>query len=193
MPSTSIAKRRPTTTSTTTSVYARIKVLTEKGKELATVRTPYEHRNFKVTDIQGRTIHPDGTVIPLTAKPSDLMDVKTKRFPGQHHGLHAAQRRGRQHSGVQLQIRYDDNTVSSPDWDVQQPYFVHKAHYAFLPAKEQRLRSRIAAATLLNRLMYGSIGGIGDKVSHQITAATTSISPIFRHSHRRLDAATEQR
>ena len=34
------------------SVYARIKVLTEKGKELATVRVPYERRNFKVTDIQ---------------------------------------------------------------------------------------------------------------------------------------------
>src|SRR5580700_5758165 len=57
--------------------HVRIKVLTEKGKELATVRTPYERRGFKVRDIQGRTIHPDGTVIPLTAKPSDLTDVKT--------------------------------------------------------------------------------------------------------------------
>src|SRR5437660_393538 len=62
------------------SDYVRLKVLTEKGKELATVRTPYEHRNFKVTDIQGRTIHSDGTVIPLKTKPSDLMDVKTKDF-----------------------------------------------------------------------------------------------------------------
>ena len=31
--------------------------LTEKGKELATVRTPYERRNFKVTNVEGRTIH----------------------------------------------------------------------------------------------------------------------------------------
>src|ERR1035441_4738959 len=43
------------------SYYERIKVLTEKGKELATVRIPYEARSFKVTDIRGRTIHSDGT------------------------------------------------------------------------------------------------------------------------------------
>src|SRR5579872_5620634 len=35
------------------SMYVRIKVLSEKGKELATVRIPYERRSFKVTDIQG--------------------------------------------------------------------------------------------------------------------------------------------
>ena len=28
-----------------------------------------------------------------------------------------------------LQIRYDDDMVSSPTWEIQQPYFVHKAHY----------------------------------------------------------------
>ena len=35
-----------------------------------------------------------------------------------------------------LQIRYDDNTVSSPTWQIQQAYFVHKAHYAFDPSKD---------------------------------------------------------
>jgi len=33
------------------SYYARIKVLTEKGKELATVNIPYEHGDFKVAAI----------------------------------------------------------------------------------------------------------------------------------------------
>src|SRR5580700_11310075 len=115
------------------SYFVRIKVLAEKGKELATVRTPYERRSFKVTDIQGRTIHRDGTVIPLTAKPSDLTDVKTKGFqlntmvftlPSVEVGSILEYR---------LQLRYDDNMVSSPTWDVQQPYFVHKAHYMFTP------------------------------------------------------------
>ena len=62
------------------SYYERIKVLTEKGKELATIHIPYQHGDFKVTDIKGRTIHADGTVIPLTTKPSDLMDIKTKNL-----------------------------------------------------------------------------------------------------------------
>ena len=38
--------------------FVRIKILTEKGKELATVRIPYERGSFKVSDIEGRTIHP---------------------------------------------------------------------------------------------------------------------------------------
>src|ERR1700733_449480 len=57
--------------------YARIKVLTDKGKELATVELPYLKGSFKIADIRGRTIHPDGTVIPLTVKPEDLMVAKT--------------------------------------------------------------------------------------------------------------------
>jgi len=54
--------------------YERMKILTEKGKEPATIRIPYERGEFKVYDIKGRTIHSDGTVIPLSTKPSDLMD-----------------------------------------------------------------------------------------------------------------------
>src|ERR1035441_5057558 len=45
------------------SYYERIKVLTEKGKELATVRIPYEHGVDTVTDVQGledRREAPDG-------------------------------------------------------------------------------------------------------------------------------------
>jgi hypothetical protein len=60
--------------------YERIKVLTEKGKELATQRIPYEHGQFKVTNIQGRTIHADGTIIPMTVKPTDLVDIKAGGF-----------------------------------------------------------------------------------------------------------------
>lgn len=115
------------------SYYVRIKILTEKGKELATVKTPYEHGEFKVTDIKGRTIHPDGTVIPLTAKPSDLMQFKVGdtqlnemvfTLPSVEVGSILEYR---------LIIRYDDNRVSAPTWNIQQPYFVHKAHYYFSP------------------------------------------------------------
>src|ERR1700744_5381712 len=35
------------------SYYERIKILTEKGKEAATIRIPYEKGVFKVTDIKG--------------------------------------------------------------------------------------------------------------------------------------------
>ncbi len=59
------------------SYYARIKVLTEKGKELATVNLPFLKDNFQITDIKGRTIQPDGAVIPFVAKPEDLLISKS--------------------------------------------------------------------------------------------------------------------
>ena len=43
------------------SLFVRIKVLTEKGKELATVSVPYLRSTFKITDVRARTIHADGT------------------------------------------------------------------------------------------------------------------------------------
>jgi hypothetical protein len=116
-------------------VYARIKVLLEKGKELATVELPYLRGDTKVTDIKGRTIHPDGTIIPLTGKPEDLLVSKA--------GDKTIGRRVFTLPSVEVgsileytyQLRYDDNHYSSPFWRLQKEYFVHKEHYAFTPFK----------------------------------------------------------
>jgi hypothetical protein len=122
------------------SYYKRIKVLTEKGKELATVELPYMKSNWKVTDIKGRTIHPDGTVIPLTGKPEDLLSEKSVSTKG---GESQFRRKVFTLPSVEVgsileysyEIRYDDNQFSTPLWEIQRPYFVHKAHYSFTPFK----------------------------------------------------------
>jgi hypothetical protein len=117
------------------AIYERIKVLTEKGKEAATIRIPYEKGVFKITDIQGRTIHADGTVVPLTAKPSDLTDVKVKDFQVNTMVFTLPSVEVGSILEYRLQIRYDDQWISSPDWYIQQKYFVHKAHYFFQPSQ----------------------------------------------------------
>jgi hypothetical protein len=117
------------------SYYARIKVLTEKGKELATVTIPYLKGNKKVADIKGRTIHADGTVIPLAVKPEDLLSAKSGEMqfgrvvftlPSVEVGSILEYR---------YDLRYDDNEFSSPLWEIQRPYFIHAAHYSFTPFK----------------------------------------------------------
>src|ERR1700743_168947 len=65
------------------SVYARVKVLTEKGKELATVNLPYVRGEQKITDIKARTIHADGKVVPLEATPEDLLARTLKDKAGE--------------------------------------------------------------------------------------------------------------
>jgi hypothetical protein len=117
------------------SFYARIKVLQEKGKELATVEVPYFHNGSEITDIKARTIHADGTVIPLVGKPEDLLISKSggEEIDRKVFNLPSVE------VGSILEYRfercYDDHQYSSPFWEIQRPYFVHKAHYAFTPFK----------------------------------------------------------
>ncbi len=122
------------------SYYARIKVLTEKGKELATVEIPYERDNFRIVNIKARTIHSDGSIIPLVGKPEDLLISKRVDRNGEHTQFNRTVfTLPNVEVGCILEYRYeisyDDNTYSSPDWVIQLPYFVHKAHYFFSPFK----------------------------------------------------------
>ncbi len=117
------------------SVYERIKVLTDKGKELATQEIPFLKGNYTITDIKARTIHADGTIVPLVGKPENLLISKSgdRQFERKVFTLPSVE------VGSILEfsyeIRYDDNTYSSPMWEVQRDYFVHKAHYQFSPEK----------------------------------------------------------
>lgn len=138
------------------TTYARLKILTEKGKELATVHVPYERGNFKVADIRGRTIHADGTIIPLIAKPSDLMDFKTKNIQVNDMVFTLPAAEVGSILEYRLDLRYDDDMVSSPNWEVQQPYYVHKAHYFFSPSHSGYITN--GRGETLSRLLYAVVG-----------------------------------
>jgi hypothetical protein len=117
------------------SFYARIKVLTEKGKELASVELPYTRGNVKITDIKARTIHPDGTIIPLEGKLEDLLEFKSSGHQISERVFNLPSVEVGSILEYSYAVRYDDNHFSSPTWEIQRPYFVHKAHYAFTPFK----------------------------------------------------------
>jgi hypothetical protein len=121
----------------TRSLYERIKVLTEKGRELATVTIPYEHGVDKVTDIEGRTIHADGTVFPLSTKPSDLMDVKTKGFQLNSVVFTLPDVQVGSILEFRIKLHRDEDWYFLPTWQVQRPYLVRKAHYSFRLAELQ--------------------------------------------------------
>jgi len=159
------------------SVYARIKVLTEQGKEAATVHVIY-HKNFvfyaagdnssrmasgvannwsapdmnhagedtrvdtnsygghtDVSAIEGRVIHADGTIVPLTGTPADLLKSKTNNSQYNEMTFNLPSVEVGSIIEYRYQVRYD-RFLAAPEWQVQQPYFVHKAHYLFIPAEQ---------------------------------------------------------
>lgn len=112
------------------SYYARIKVLTDKGKEAATVSIVYLKGDVEIGSIMGRTIHPDGTIVPLTVKPADLLEEKSGdlRFERKVFNMPSVE------VGSVLEYSYQvRDTWQAPTWWVQRKYFVHKAHFLFTP------------------------------------------------------------
>ena len=143
------------------SYYERIKVLTEKGKELATIHIPYEHGPSKVTDIKGRTIHADGSIVPLIATHTDLVDEKTSglsRSTPWSSPLPSAE----VGSILEYCLQAPATTTtwsSSPAWQIQQPYFVRKAHYMFNPARTSFSNFITdSRGQALDELMFSAVG-----------------------------------
>jgi hypothetical protein len=116
--------------------YARIKILTEKGKELATVELPYLRGETRIDEIKGRTIHSDGTVIPLEVKPEDLMIVKSGDMQANKKVFTLPSVEVGSILEYQYDINYDDDVASEPQWEIQRLYFVHKAHFQFSPQRK---------------------------------------------------------
>jgi hypothetical protein len=127
------------------STYVRLKVLTERGKEYANVELAFEHGSLgdstMIDDIQGRTIHSDGTVIPFTGKPYEKLVEKTQgvRFMAKVFTLPDVE------VGSIIEYRYklrlNDNWFRSPQWYIQSSLYTRKAHYSWKPTDKQLLSS----------------------------------------------------
>jgi Domain of Unknown Function with PDB structure (DUF3857)/Transglutaminase-like superfamily len=127
------------------SIYVRLKVLTDKGKEFGNVELSYANQKdgggYTVNDISGRTIHPDGTVIPFTGKAFEKLIEKsqTTKYMAKVFSLPSVE----VGSIIEYRytLRYDDHYFMAPQWFIQSELFTRKAHYKWEPTSEQLVSS----------------------------------------------------
>lgn len=126
----------------TRSMYARIKVLTEAGKKYADVELRSYSLDagggYSISGIAGRTIHPDGTILPFTGKPFDKLIEKGRGFREMATSFSLPD----VGIGSIIEYRYElvyDSTFHrthiyyTPRWFVQSDLFTRRAHYQFNP------------------------------------------------------------
>ncbi|MFY9747245.1 MAG: DUF3857 and transglutaminase domain-containing protein [Acidobacteriaceae bacterium] len=140
-------------------VYARIKILTEKGKEeFSDVEIPYEGGVSDIRGVEGRTIHADGTVIPFSGKPYEKELVKTGNVKIMEKVFSMPDVQMGSIVEYRWELEYKDNYFIPPDWTVQQKVFVHRAHYHFIPVDLSAHRIAVTDAlgkeNLANGLLF---------------------------------------
>ncbi len=123
------------------SIYTRIKVLTDAGKEYSNVELEFAHRSdgggYTVEEIQGRTIHPDGTIIPFTGKPYEKLIEKGQGLKVMAKVFSMPDVQPGSILEYRYKLRYDEHYFIPPDWFIQSDLFTRKAHYSWRPTGKQ--------------------------------------------------------
>jgi hypothetical protein len=115
------------------SVYERIKILTEAGREHANVELPYSRRGFTITGISGRTIHSDGSIVAFEGKPFDKTVVKGNGIRVNVKSFTLPDVQVGSVIDFRYSLRYNDNLLLPPEWEVQNELFQRKAYFKFIP------------------------------------------------------------
>ncbi len=118
------------------SVYVRLKVLNEGGKKFGDIELKYAAGGpeaFSIGDIAGRTIHPDGSVVPFTGKPYEKLIVKGQGYRYMAKVFSMPDVQVGSIIEYRYKLRYDDHYFVPPDWYIQSELYTRKAHYTWKP------------------------------------------------------------
>ncbi len=124
--------------------HERIKILTEAGKKYANVELmipSYRDTYYNVSDqasisdITGRTIHPNGSIIPFTAKP--LLKTIESSEEGKLQQIVFALPDVTVGSILEYKYsrRISDDFFEAPAWYIQGPLYVKSARYLWIPSQ----------------------------------------------------------
>jgi hypothetical protein len=122
--------------------YQRVKILTEEGKKYANVEIAFVRTDATVDwggndksqdDIQARTIHADGTIVPFTSSAYEktIEDGKYAKVLSKQFTLPDVE------VGSIIEYRYvtriSTRIYEAPRWYIQGPLYVKAAHYVWNP------------------------------------------------------------
>jgi hypothetical protein len=160
------------------TVYERIKILTDAGREHGNVEIPYSRRGFSISGISGQTVHPDGTVIPFTGKPFDKTVLKSAGYKVNVKSFSLPDVQVGSVIDYRYSLRYDDHTLLPPTWEVQTDLFQRKAYFKFVPFQNHgSMYIQLAHGQIAQGIAWDPIVGNGVAPElHQNPLASSTLS-----------------
>jgi hypothetical protein len=123
------------------SIYVRLKVLTEKGKDYANVSLEYgsdsDGFSYSIQDLAGRTIHSDGSVIPFTGKPYQRLITKAQGSKVMEKVFSLPDVEVGSILEYRYKLQFEGEWLLSPTWYVQQDLFMRKGHFLWQATGDQ--------------------------------------------------------
>jgi hypothetical protein len=138
-------------------VYKRLKVLTEKGKDRASVEIPYDASFVGISDIRARTIAPDGTITPFTGRALNSTIVKAHgvKYLAKTFTLPNVQ------VGSIIEWKYTEyweNYVFAPHWVLQDDLLTKRAKFSFVPLIKDGYYVEDSRGDIKDRVYYSLLG-----------------------------------
>ncbi|MGB6200210.1 MAG: DUF3857 domain-containing protein [Candidatus Acidiferrales bacterium] len=147
--------------------YYRVKILTDEGKKLGNVEIPYNSRTSNVTNVSGRTIHPDGTISVWQGKPLDQTVVRA-------HGVKVVEKTFSMpdvQTGSIIEYKYrvgwDKDNLYRTTWFVTGDLFTRKLNLTLTPYADAYILyqwERLGQGAAPTRAADGTISYTGSNV-----------------------------
>jgi len=109
--------------------YYRIKVLTEEGKKYGNVELRYTKGLTSISDIRGRTIHADGTVVPWNGTAVDETAVKARGVKLQEQTFTLPDVEVGSIIEYRYRLGWDSQMLLNTTWYYNENLFTRRAHY----------------------------------------------------------------
>ena len=110
--------------------YYRIKIFNDEGKKHADVEVPFIKGSSSVTDIRGRTVHPDGTVINCDGKVLEKLGVKVGGIKVLVKSFALPDVQPGSIIEYKYKTKFDPLYYHETYWLVQDNLFTRKAHFS---------------------------------------------------------------
>ncbi len=119
--------------------YSRIKIFSDGGKQYANVEIPLLEK-FSVENFQARTVHSDGKIVEMTARPYEKVVLKGKRVRVRVQAFTFADVTPGDILEYQYQLHQGDKGLYHHHWAVQHDLFAVKEHFLFKYNKQYSVR-----------------------------------------------------
>lgn len=157
------------------SVYERIKILAEGGKDRANVELKYHvggEMNYSVSDIAGRTIHADGTIVPFTGKPYERIVARSQGRSERAKVFTLPDVTVGSIVEYRYKLRWEDDRYVPPYWIVQNDLYLRKGHFYWRPT-DRRLTVSDERGQMSSTIAWTPILPAGTKVTSTTVPAAS--------------------